>query len=89
MNDEDGVPHVTTCPIKQLHKRDKGYFSNCGAVWWDINDVKDAKDSPFIATIKTLFANNIDFDNLPTPKGYEIIELKFKPLEYNIIADDE
>lgn len=88
MNDEEGVPHITTCPIEQLYKKGKGYFSKCGAAWWTVQELEILKQKPKLPSTKQLFANNIDFENTPIPKGHEIIELKFKPLEYSIIDNE-
>lgn len=85
LNSEDGIPQITTCPFNKLIKEGKGYISNCGAEWWSVSSIQDKHNYEDI--IKLL--SSINFDEIPPPKGYEVIELKFKPLEYNIVSDEE
>lgn len=85
LNGEDGIPHITTCPFNKLIREGKGYSSRCGADWWSVSNIQD--EHKYEGMTKLL--SSINFDEIPPPKGYEVIELKFKPLEYNIIADDE
>lgn len=85
LNGEDGIPHITTCPFNKLIRDGKGYSSRCGADWWSVSNIQD--EHKYEGMTKLL--SSINFDEIPPPKGYEVIELKFKPLEYNIIADDE
>lgn len=84
LNDSDGRPNITTCPVDKLIRKEIGYGSHCGADWWAVDNIKNHK----YFDLERQFAT-IDFDNIPVPVGHEVIELKFKPLEYNIIVDDE
>lgn len=85
LNGEDGIPHITTCPFNKLIKESKGYSSRCGADWWSVSNIQD--EHKYEGMTKLL--SSINFDEIPPPKGYEVIELKFKPLEYNIVSDEE
>ena len=87
LNDGEGVPYITTCPVELLQKERRGYKSNCGATWYSVETLKGIENKSWHSVTK-IFADNIDFDSIPAPVGHEIIELKFKPLEYNIITDD-
>lgn len=84
LNDDEGIPHITTCPVDKLIKKGHGYISRCGANWWSVDRIKNHKHFDLERQLAS-----IAFDNIPAPVGHEIIELRFKPLEYNVIADDE